>query len=168
MSTRTNVRQPIEERELDLALREAELNRRESALRRAEEARADEEVAPPGARVSALEAELDARIKSAEARERELERTIGAVEAQRDRLDAVRGEYESRREALMERTQEVEAERDRLRTEQARLVTASMELDDRERAAAALEQTVAAPPQKPKPTDADWWAKQLGAPLEAA
>jgi hypothetical protein len=68
----------------------------------------------------------------------------------------------------MERTQEVEAERDRLRTEQARLVTASMELDDRERAAAALEQTVAATPQKPKPTDADWWAKQLGAPLEAA
>jgi chromosome segregation ATPase len=166
VSTRTNVRQPIEERELDLALREAELNRRESTLRRAEEARADEEPAP-GVRSSALEAELEARIKSAEARERELERTIGAVEAQRDRLDAVRGEYESRREALMVRTQEVEAERDRLRTEQARLVTASMELDDRERAAAALEQTVAVP-QKPKPTDADWWAKQLGAPLEAA
>jgi chromosome segregation ATPase len=177
--TRTNLRQPIEERELELALREAELNRRESALRRAEEVLADNQHAPlyevpvqeahVGRATSALEAELEAGIAAAQAKERELERTIGAVEAQRDRLDAVRMEYETRRDALKDRTLEVEAERDRLRTEQARLVTASMELDDRERATAALELTVeAAPPSKPKPTDADWWAKQLGAPLEAA
>jgi chromosome segregation ATPase len=166
--TRTNLRQPIEERELELALREAELNRRESTLRRAAEARLDEEGGPGAPTSSALEAELEARIAAASARERELERTIEAVEAQRDRLDAVRAEYESRRDALKGRTDEVEAERDRLRADQARLVTASLELDDRERATAALEQILETPPQKAKPTDADWWAKQLGAPLEAA
>ena len=168
MTTQT-IRQPMEERELELALREAELNRRESALRRAEEARADEEEGSSARASSALEAELEAKIAAAEARERELERTIGAVEAQRDRLDAVRAEYEARRDMLKDRSREVEAERDRLRADQARLVTASMELEDRERATALLEQQLEKPaPASPRPTDADWWEKQLGAPLEAA
>jgi chromosome segregation ATPase len=163
-----NLQQPIEERELGLAMREAELNRRESALRRAEEARADDEGESDARASSVLQGELEARIAAAAARERELEQTIGAVESQRARLEAVRAEYESRREALKERSLEVEAERDRLRAEQARLVTASMELDNRERAAAALEQALEPPAPVSKPTDADWWAKQLGAPLEAA
>ena len=72
------------------------------------------------------------------------------------------------REQLKERSREVEAERDRLRAEQARLVTASMELDDRERSIAASAVAEQLPPAPPKPADADWWAKQLGAPLEAA
>ena len=146
------------------------MNRRESALRRAEEARADEEVATPRcARVSALSPSWRRGIKSAEARERELERTVGAVETQRDRLDAVRAEYESRRDVLMERTQEVEAERDRAphrsRPASLRRAWSSMTANGR---LAALEQTARRTAAKPKPTDADWWAKQLGAPLEAA
>jgi chromosome segregation ATPase len=163
-----NLQQPIEERELALAMREAELNRREAALRRAEEARADDEGVSDTRASSALQAELEVRIAAAEARERELAQTIGAVESQRARLEAVRGEYESRREALKERSRELEAERDRLRAEQARLVTASMELDDRERAAAARAHALDPPAPVSKPADADWWAKQLGAPLEAA
>jgi chromosome segregation ATPase len=156
----TNLQQSIEERELELAMREAELNRREAALSRIEEA--------SGTRVSsALEAELQAQIAAAESRERELARTLEAVEAQRVRLDAVRAEYETRREALLERSREVEAERDRLHAERAKLVTASMALEDRERAAAVVEHR-AAQPAAAKPADADWWAKQLGAPLEAA
>ena len=84
---------------------------------------------------------------------------LEAVEAQRVRLDQVVAEYESRREALRLRASEVEAERDRLRVEQARLVTASLGRD---------ELTEDTPPPKKIEVGADWWTKQLGAPLEAA
>ncbi len=84
---------------------------------------------------------------------------LEAVEAQRLRLDQVVVEYESRREALKVRTSEVEAERDQLRHEQARLVAANLGRD---------ELTEDAPPPKKIEVGADWWTKQLGAPLEAA
>ena len=68
-------------------------------------------------------------------------------------------EYESRREALKVRTLEVEAERDRLRVQEARLVAASLQ---------EVEMTEDTPPPKKIEAGADWWSKQLGAPLEAA
>ena len=106
----TNLQHSIEERELDLALREAELNRRESALRRAEVSRASLEEGP-GARASSVnEDELAERLAALERRERELEQTIEAVESQRLRLEEVRAEYESRRDGLTDRAREVEAE----------------------------------------------------------
>jgi hypothetical protein len=92
----------------------------------------------------------------------------------------------------------VESERDRLRDEQAQLVCASLELEEREQAVVlgarpsapvpepaveAVAEPVAQPavevvveaevvahtavPQGPQ-NDAEWWAKQLGSPLEAA
>ena len=136
-----NLRQPLEERELELAAREAELNRRESALRRAEEARADVDARGPAVARRVLRprgAELEARIVGRlDRRERELERTIGR--SRRSATGSTPSAASTSRAARRssERTREVEAERDRLRAEQARLVTASMELDDRERAAAA-------------------------------
>lgn len=148
----------LAEREMALVLREAELTRREAALCRAEEA--------------------------AVRRARELETAVDAVEAQRERLEEVRREYETRRDALVERTREVEAERNRLRDEQAQLVCVSLELEQRERAVdleirrpvpesvARPENaapSAATPPQPCEPgSDTDWWAKQLGSPLEAA
>jgi len=151
--------QSLTERELELAVREAELNRREATLRRAAEARAEEEGSPTRAS-SALHAEPETRNGAVTRRERELEQMLEAVDAQRGRLEAVRLEYESR-------MREVEAERDRLRDEQARLVTASLELEERERAAAAQEAANEAAPAE-RPPDAEWWSKQLGRPLEAA
>jgi len=80
----------------------------------------------------------------------------------------VRAEYESRRELLAERAREVEAERVRLRTEQAKLVEASLALEERERAAAASAPPGEEPVPAQPPSDASWWLKQLGSPLEAA
>jgi chromosome segregation ATPase len=186
----TNLQQSIEERELDVALREAELNRRESALGRAEVARANEGDGPAARASSMSEDELVARLVALERRERELDQAVEAVDSQRKRLESVRAEYESRRDALTERAREVEAERNRLRVEQARLVTESFALEERERAvpAAGAEATsadTAMPPvtvaakatedafSDPKPAPPrsridEWWAKQLGSPLEAA
>jgi hypothetical protein len=156
-----------------LVLREAELNRREAALRRVEELAA----ADDGSRArasSTLQAELEARLAEVERRDRELEKAVDAVEAQRDRLESVRCEYEERRDALVERTREVEAERNRLREERAQLVCASLDLEDRERSAglggppAAPPSLVPEPARPQLPSDADWWSKQLGSPLEAA
>jgi chromosome segregation ATPase len=129
--------------ELELAAREAELNRREAAVRRKEESRS----------------EADGRTAELNRRERDLEQMLEAVEAQRVRLDQVVAEYETRREALKVRTSEVEAERDELRHEQARLVAANLGRD---------ELTEDTPPPKKIEVGADWWTKQLGAPLEAA
>ena len=178
----TNLRPSIEERELDLALREAELNRRESALRRAEM----ERTPPPVPERNELDDELIERLAAVERRERELGQTVEAVEAQRQRLEEVRAEYEERRDALTQRARELEAERAKLREEQARLVTKSIELDE-VTAALRAEPKPALPPVSPAPqakaaADAfkdptpgapgspidDWWAKQLGKPLEAA
>jgi hypothetical protein len=159
-----------------LVLREAELNRREAALRRVEELAA----ADDGSRThasSTLLAELEAQLAEVERRERELEKAVDAVEAQRDRLESIRGEYEERRDALVQRTREVEAERNRLREERAQLVCASLDLEDRERSAglggppaapASLVAPIAVPAAPQLPSDADWWSKQLGSPLEAA
>jgi chromosome segregation ATPase len=187
----TNLQQSIEERELDLALREAELNRRESALRRAEVARANVEEGP-GARASSVnEDELVERLAALERRERELEQTVAAVESQRLRLEEVRAEYESRRDGLTARARELEAERNRLRDEQARLLAESLALEERERglpvigAEAPAEPEAEAPvtqaatkvaadafkdpePAPPRSRIDEWWAKQLGSPLEAA
>ena len=141
-------------------------------MRRAEEARAEEEGSLT--RASSVPAsDVEEREAALRRRERDLEALLGAVDAQRERLESVRAEYESRRVALAERTREVEAERDRLREERARQVTASFELDERERAAAALVVAAAAagesPIEAPTPApDAEWWSKQLGRPLEAA
>jgi chromosome segregation ATPase len=198
-----------------LVLREAELNRREAALRRAEEAqnesRAEEaqnernaeearakEQGSLARASSTLQEELEARLAEVERRERELVAAVEAVESQRERLESVRAEYESRREALAERTREVESERDRLRDEQAHLVCASLELEERE-LAVVLGPRPSAPVLVPEPeveavveaalpvevreeadvvvrasisqepqNDTEWWSKQLGSPLEAA
>jgi chromosome segregation ATPase len=181
-----------------LVLREAELNRREAALHRAEQAlleRSGEEArADEGSRARAsatLHEELEARLAEVEQRERELGVAVEAVESQRRRLESVRAEYESRREALAQRTREVEIERGRLRDEQAQLICASLELEVREQAVAlgarpsasvpepeveAVVEPVepeaevvvhTALPQEPQ-DDIEWWAKQLGSPLEAA
>jgi len=198
-----------------LVLREAELNRREAALRRAEEAqnesRAEEaqnernaeearakEQGSLARASSTLQGELEARLAEVERRERELVAAVEAVESQRERLESVRAEYESRREALAERTREVESERDRLRDEQAHLVCASLELEERE-LAVVLGSRPSAPVLVPEPeveavvealapvevreeadvvvhasisqepqNDTEWWSKQLGSPLEAA
>jgi len=105
------------------------------------------------------------RLEALERRERELEQALAAVDAQRERLETVRAEYESRRDGLAERTREVEVLRDSLRHEQARLVAASLVLEERERAVQehATERAAAK-----ASSDADWWSKQLGTPLEAA
>lgn len=171
----------IAERELELALREAELNRREAAVRRAE---LDRELPEPPVsnRHAELELDLAARVAGVERRERELARTVEAVEAQRQRLEDVRVEYETRRDALSQRTREVEAELTRLREEQARLASAAIveapveseppatrvvEADPVPKTRDALKEP--APPAPPgPPTIDDWWAKQLGSPLEAA
>ena len=50
-------------------------------------------------------------------------------------------------------------ERDRLRVQEARLVAASLQ---------EVEMTEDTPPPKKVEAGADWWSKQLGAPLEAA
>ena len=174
----TNLQPSIEERELDLALREAELNRREAALRRAEGERT-----PPAHGRDELDDELAERLAAIERRERELGQTVEAVEAQRQRLEEVRAEYEARRDSLTQRARELEAERAQLREEQARLVTRTMELEE---VTAALRAEPKLPPVSPAPqpkpaADAfkdpaphpgspidEWWAKQLGKPLEAA
>jgi chromosome segregation ATPase len=173
-----------------LVLREAELNRREAALRRAEDARAEDEGTLARAS-SALEAAVEARLVEVDRRERELQMAVEAVEAQRHRLESMTREYEERRDALGARRREVEGERTRLRDEQAQLVCASLDLEERDRpvevgtrpaafpasiAVSALE-TVPAPESEPEPvaalhaqehSDTDWWSKQLGSPLEAA
>jgi hypothetical protein len=106
--------------------------------------------------LAAREAELNRR----EAAVRRAEETRAeADEAQRVRLDEVVAEYESRRELLKQRTIEVEAERDRLRDQEARLVAANLP---------RVEMTEDTPPPKKIEAGADWWSKQLGAPLEAA
>jgi peptidoglycan hydrolase CwlO-like protein len=158
----------LAQRDMELVLREAELNRREAALRRVGEARAEDEGSLARAS-SGLHEELEARLAEVERRERDLAAAVQAVESQRERLEAVRAEYESRREALAERTREVANERTRLRDEQAKLVCASLELEQREQQAPAPSEVVAhdALPQEPQ-NDAAWWSKQLGSPLEAA
>jgi chromosome segregation ATPase len=186
--TQSQTSEPVlEERELELAMREAELNRREAALRRGG---FDDDGPPliPG-RHDELEAELTERIAMLERREKELLRTVEAVEAQRQRLEDVRADYEERRDALAARAKEVEAERDRLREQQARLVSASIELQTSQAEAAVAAAVAAArakpidpipattdallePPAPPVPEPPvsidEWWAKQLGKPLEAA
>jgi chromosome segregation ATPase len=134
--------------------------------------------------------ELVERLAALERRERELQQTVAAVESQRLRLEEVRTEYESRRDALTERAREVEAERNRLRDEQARLVSESLALEERERAVPPVEAEVPAEaasevpvakaaratsdafgdpkPAPPRSRIDEWWAKQLGSPLEAA
>jgi chromosome segregation ATPase len=173
-----------------LVLREVELNRRDAALRRAEEARAEDEGSLSRAS-SALEAALEARLVEVDRRARELQMAVQAVEAQRERLESMTREYEERRDALGARAREVEGERARLRDEQAQIVCATLELEERDRpvdvgvrpaafpasiAVSALE-TVPAPESEPEPiaalnvqerSDKDWWSKQLGSPLEAA
>jgi multidrug resistance efflux pump len=129
------------ERELDLVAREAELNRRETAVRRAEELREGDAL----------------RLTFLDRRERELDQMREALEAQRGRLDEVRAEYEERRDVLRRRTLELEAERDKLRELQARL--RADHIEDGDAALAAVSPVEAGP---------DWWAHQLGKPLEAA
>jgi hypothetical protein len=129
------------DRELELIAREAELNRRESAIRRAEELREGDAL----------------RLTFLDRREREVEQMREALDAQRERLDEVRAEYETRRDVMRTRTLELEAERDKLRELQARLRGSDVEDVDAELAAA--------PPVEVGP---DWWARQLGKPLEAA
>jgi DNA repair exonuclease SbcCD ATPase subunit len=104
-------------------------------------------------------------------------------------------EYQTRLEALDERSRELEAESARLRAEEARLAARSMELDAAAAASRAEPAPVSMAPQperepvgaeplpepvavavaieEPAPRAArslidDWWAKALGAPLEAA
>jgi chromosome segregation ATPase len=183
--------QSLVERELELALREAELNRREATLRRAEEAHGNPfpaEVALE--RGGDLETELAERLDMVERRERELQRMVEAVDAQRLRLEEVRAEYEERRDALTRRTREVEEELALIREERARLEAGALEPADAAEPeseepllAATLAALDAVPAEPVKPSlDAftapearaprskidEWWAKQLGSPLEAA
>jgi chromosome segregation ATPase len=166
----------LAERDMALVLREAELNRREAALRRVEELAAADEGSQALAS-SKLQEELEAALSEVDRRDRELEQAVDAVEAQRARLESVRAEYEERRDALVARTREVEAERNRLREERAQLVCASLDLEDRERSAglgvppaapASITPHAVEPARPQEPSDADWWSKQLGSPLEAA
>jgi len=128
------------ERELELVAREAELNRREAAVRRAEELHEGDAL----------------RLTFLDRRERELDQMRDALDAQRARLDEVRAEYETRRDVMRQRTLELEAERDKLRELQARLHASDIEDPD-----AALAEV-------PVEVGPDWWARQLGKPLEAA
>ncbi|MHB8469807.1 MAG: hypothetical protein ACYDCH_08645 [Gaiellaceae bacterium] len=101
--------------------------------------RQSQEEAPLGKEIelSRREAELEHReaalLRDVEKHARTLGRALAAVEAQRERLDAVRAEYEARREALAARAREVDALREHLRSEEARLRGASIELEDRAR-----------------------------------
>jgi chromosome segregation ATPase len=180
--------QSIEERELDLALREAELNRREAAIRRGEEDMAA--ARPPAPRALTpydveLERELASRLASVEKRERELEQVVEAVEAQRKRLEEVQREYEERRTALTQRARELEQESMRLKEDRARVAEEALTLAQQPRTVVppvmkddveteplikpAVDALLDPAPKVPGPlTIDDWWAKQLGSPLEAA
>src|SRR5581483_5885810 len=134
------------QRELELAARENELLRREAAVRHAEELLEDETM----------------RRAQLEQRERELEQLRDALDAQRQRLDEVRAEYEARRDTLRLRAAELDAELEAIKLEQARAVAA--DLADVER----NQPTEDVPPPLRVEAAGEWWARQLGAPLEAA
>jgi hypothetical protein len=188
----------LAERDMALVLREAELNRREAALRRAEQMVPEDGVAETAASAAleaALEAriveverrehELQMAVAAVEAQrallesvQHEYEQRLGGlgertreVEAERNRLrdeqaqlvcasleleDAGRpAESGTRPAALAPAAMVLEIEP----APRPRAFRAQLERHAREMRAMLLAE---------QPTDAEWWSKQLGTPLEAA
>jgi len=140
---------------------------------------------------------LLARVARFEERELSLSQAAQAIQAQRDKLIAVREEYEERRQLLVERAAEVDRERSRLRDAEEDLEERLRRLEDRERwlagrQAALVEPEVGSASVEPEPVEperrpvlpklpklavpanfgpprgGEWWARNLGRPLEAA
>src|SRR5581483_8733742 len=143
------------QRELELAAREAELNRREAALRRHEELRAhDDEMHEQTARDAVILRENE--LLRREAAVRHAEELLEDETMRRAQLEQRERELEQLRDAGLD------AELEAIKLEQARAVAA--DLADVER----NQPTEDVPPPLRVEAAGEWWARQLGAPLEAA
>ena len=181
-----------------LVLREAELNRREAALRRAEESSAGDAGSlthESSTLEAALEArlleverrerELQMTLEAVDAQRARLEEVRHEYEARRDALGERTREVEAERNRLRDEQAQLVCASLELEdagrpaepgTRPAALAPAAMVLEiepaPRPRAfRAQLERharEMRAMLMAEQPTDAEWWSKQLGTPLEAA
>jgi chromosome segregation ATPase len=187
----------LAERDMALVLREAELNRREAALRRAAEAGAEDEghtqefpeleqaLEARLLEVEQRERELQAMIEAVAAQRELIESVRSEYQLRLDGLAERTREVEAERNRLRDEQAQLVCASLELEdagrpaepgTRPAALAPATMVLEiepaPRPRAfRAQLERharEMRAMLMAEQPTDAEWWSKQLGTPLEAA